>query len=438
MVMTKPRTLPRYQVPEPSMPQVVKGLLEHFTGLWWQTSTSRLDSGRTYTIREQLDRERQVEVFLDSLVGEIKPKPARTGSRAEAQAIVSAAARQSLIDSGKQLACSVLGLKENQIAIVFSNGLIEQSELFTQMARQFDPAISAEDIYQASRNVWTMNFFQLLLGLPVQISPAVFAFSMLYPYSDNYLDDPSISFETKLSFNERFRQRLKGQPVVPANPQEALISDLIGKIEIQYDREQYPQVYDSLLALHAAQSKSIKLLLGDRSPYEVDVLGICFEKGGMSGLADGYLVAGDLTEEQKAFTFLYGIYTQLIDDLEDVNIDLKAGLMTVFSGSAHHWSLEPVTNRTLHLGSELIRSMTIFTSPVRQPFCEFLEQSLPILIATSIGCARKYYPSEYVREMEKYMPVRLAFLDKQKKKLEKQKIGLSRLLEFFTANSPSI
>jgi hypothetical protein len=434
MVMTKLKNLADYQVPELSISQVVANYLEGFTGLWWQTGTTLPDLGRTYSTREQLEREKQVEVFLDSLVGEIKSEASRSISGASGQGPFGASQKERFTASGLQLARAVLGLNDGQIDVILSNGFMEQSEVFTRMARDFDPAISGDDIYQASRNVWTMNFFQLLLGLPVEITPAVFAFSMLYPYSDNYLDDPSISLETKLSFNERFRQRINGQPITPANSQEALISHLIGMIETQYDRTQYPHVYDSLLALHLAQSKSIKLLLGDRSPYEVDVLGICFEKGGTSGLADGYLVAGALTENQQAFTFLYGILTQLIDDLEDVDSDLDAGLMTVFSETARHWSLEAVTNRLLHLRGELVKSMSIFAAPVRQPFCELLEQCLPILVITSIGGARKHYPWAYVREMETHMPVRLSFLDRQRKKLEKQKINLSRLLEFFAAS----
>ncbi len=438
MVATKLQTLAAYQVPAPEISEVVQRLVGQYTGLWWQTSTARPDLSRSYSIREQIDNEKQVEAFLDTLIKELKSQSTRSTLPGSGRTNLGESIRQRFTASGIQLAHSVLGLEDSQIDVILSNGFIEQSEAFSRMARDFDPAISADDIYQASRNVWTMNFFQLLLGLPVQITPSIFAFSMLYPYSDNYLDDPSIPFETKLSFNERFRRRINGERVTPANPQEAIISDLVGMIETQYDRAQYPRVFDSLLALHLAQAKSIKLLRGDRtsshrdsSPYEIDVLGICFEKGGISGLADGYLVAGNLTEEQQASTFFYGIFTQLIDDLEDVKSDLEAGLTTVFSGTARHWSLEAVTNRTLHFGDELIKSMSCFTAPVRQPFCELVQLCLPVYIITSVGGARKYYPREYVREMETHMPVRLSFLDRQRKKLEKQKIGLSRLLEFF-------
>jgi hypothetical protein len=68
-------------------------------------------------------------------------------------------------------------------------GFLEATTAFARMARRFDPAITSAEIYQAARNVWTANFLQLLLGMPVRVTPAIFAYSMLYPYSDNYLDE---------------------------------------------------------------------------------------------------------------------------------------------------------------------------------------------------------------------------------------------------------
>jgi hypothetical protein len=121
------------------------------------------------------------------------------------------------------------------------------------MARRFDPAITSEDIYQAGRNVWTANFLQLLLGMPVHVTPAIFAYSLLYPYCDNYLDDPAIPSATKLDFNERFRSRLAGASIAPRDRHERIISDLVGMIEAQFERAHYPQVFASLLATPCAE-----------------------------------------------------------------------------------------------------------------------------------------------------------------------------------------
>ena len=60
------------------------------------------------------------------------------------------------------------------------------------------------------RNVWIMNGVQLMADVPVKITPSVFAYSMIYPYSDNFLDDPNVTEEEKQAFSKRFNQRLHG------------------------------------------------------------------------------------------------------------------------------------------------------------------------------------------------------------------------------------
>ena len=140
----------------------------------------------------------------------------------------------------KSFAQDALDIQQRHLDFIKSSGMAEASLEFARMARRFDPAISAEDIYQAGRNVMTANFIQVLLGLPVEVTPSVFAYSMLYPYTDNYLDDPAISRTTKLAFNHRLQRRLMGEEVRPANPSEATISELIGMIEGQWDRDALP------------------------------------------------------------------------------------------------------------------------------------------------------------------------------------------------------
>ena len=53
-------------------------------------------------------------------------------------------------------------------------------------ARKFDDDLPIGDIMQAMRNVWISNALQLLFGKEVYYSKANFAYSMLYPYTDNY------------------------------------------------------------------------------------------------------------------------------------------------------------------------------------------------------------------------------------------------------------
>ena len=122
------------------------------------------------------------------------------------------------------------------------------------------------------------------------------------PYTDNFLDDPAVPPEAKRAFNERLARRLDGEDLAPTGDRERAVYELVAMIERQFARARHPQVYESLSAIHRAQVRSLGLLRRAASPYEVDVLGISFEKGGISVLADGYLVAGSLTPAQVEFS----------------------------------------------------------------------------------------------------------------------------------------
>ena len=105
---------------------------------------------------------------------------------------------------------------------------------------------------------------QLLLGDRMEITPSILGYSLLYPYSDNYLDRTDVSAGAKLRFSERFRARLRGQKPSTLGQRENAIWALVAMIEGQFSRSRYPQVFDSLLAIHQAQEESIAQLEGGR------------------------------------------------------------------------------------------------------------------------------------------------------------------------------
>ena len=399
----------------------VQNLLQETISLWWECENNGYPEMPSYSGQTKLANEKLLDHFIHTL-SQHASRPPKTP--AEIQTV-----RQEITTQYSSLASSIVGLEESQLEFIKASGLVEALVEFTRMARRFDPQISSEDIYQAGRNVMTMNLLQLLMNLPVQISPAVFAYSMLYPYSDNYLDDPSIAGRTKLTFGEHFKRRLNGELLEPANTREQTIFDLIGMVEGQFERGLYPQVYQSLNAIQDAQSKSLKLLRANTSPYDTDVLGIVFEKGGTAVLADGYLVAGLLSPAEAHFMFTYGAFTQLMDDLEDVRQDMKDGIMTLFSHSARYWPLDGLTNRTFAMGQKLFNRLDCFDSPAREPIKQILQKSInPLLIVSASGLG-PYYSRRYLAELEGHLPFHYSFLSKQRKKIERQKTALTRLVE---------
>jgi len=174
-----------------------------------------------------------------------------------------------------------------------------------------DAGLSMGDIIQACRNAWTACGLQPLLGERVGLTSSILGYSLLYPYSDNYLDRAEISAETKLRFSKRFRDRLRGESLVAGDDREAAIWILVSLIEEQYPRALYPHVFHCLLAIHRAQEESIAQISGS-DPCDGDtVLRMSCAKGGSSVLADACLARGWLNEEESRFSFEWGTLLQL-------------------------------------------------------------------------------------------------------------------------------
>jgi hypothetical protein len=403
---------------------MVSELMQQYIHTWWSYESVFPDFDLTNSQRDQLENGKKLETLNDGLIYQLKHVPQSHEERQAWQERL----RPGLREYGR----IALDLQPAQLDFIESSGLVDANIEFARMARKFDPGISGAHILQASHNVMTCNFFQLLLGLPVRVTPSIFAYSMLYPYTDNYLDDPAISKATKQSFYQRFLKRIQGQAVQIENPQEKIINNLINIIEDQWDRGEYPQVYDSLLAVHMAQGSSLKLNLGGTSPFEVDCLGISFEKGGTSVLADGYLIAGNLTPQEAKMMFGYGVFAQLIDDLEDIDQDLREGRMTIFSQTATYWPLDGLTNRLFSFGRNIMSDLTAFHSPAVPALVELISHGLDPILIDTVGRAGKYYRKEYLQEIESHFRFRFDFVRKQRQKLSRHKIDVGDLITAMT------
>lgn len=404
-------------------PERVNQLVQQFTALWWGSDADAPALGRKYSVDEQQAREVQLERFQGAVTAEAKSLPRIAAERQ--------ATKGRILSAFRAFARSALDFSEDHLEALLDRGLPEVGQEFAQAARRFDPTIRGSDIFQAMRNVWTMNGIQALLDVPIRLTPAMFAYSMLYPYTDNYLDDPAIPAVTKRAFNERFAARLAGQHVPSINAHEGRIYDLVGMIEGHFERAHYPQVYDSLLAIHRAQCRSIELLQGNASPYEVDVLGISLEKGGTSVLADGYLVAGSLTQAQAEYVFGWGAFVQFVDDLQDVEEDGRDGLATVFSVTAGRWLLDAITNRTFHFGRRVVERLACFDAPGAEPMKQVMRESAFRLLIESAGGAGRFFSKPYVQEMEAHSPFRFSFLSQRRGMLAGQSAPLVSLVEAY-------
>jgi hypothetical protein len=406
------------------MSETIRELNQHFVDLWRECVTGDgdlPDLGTVYVPRIQSQNEKSLLRFLER-VDRMLTSPPR--SHNEAQEI-----KAHLGTAFKRLAQEALSFTAEQLDLLPSQAFTDVSEEFIRMARAFDSTLSVEDIYQAGRNAWTAHGLQWLLNLPVQLTPSILAYSLLYPYTDNYLDDPDIPKRTKLAFDERFRRRLAGDLLTPTHEYEQVIFDLVEMIEKQYSRTEYPAVFESLLAIHHAQRQSLNLLHRAAAPGEVDVLGLSFYKGGTSVLADGYLVSDILTETQRQYTYGHGIFAQLMDDMEDVEQDRQAGRLTIYSQLAGHWPLDRLANHTFHFGRNVLLGLDCFD--VAKSARELIGHGANLFLIDAIGRTDRYYTPSYLRELEAHSPFRFSFLKDQRDDFSRRHRSLGKLMETF-------
>lgn len=402
-------------------------LLSHYMQLWWRCEGTFPSFKQSYSLQEQKKNGAWLNSWTDQISKNLENFSADPAAKKEWY--------EQIRHEIRNVALRMIAFEPYQVDFIENSGMIDASLAFVRMARSFDPEIRGEDIYQAGRNVMTCNFIQLLMGLPVEVTPSIFAYSMLYPYSDNYLDDPGVSAETKHSFNRRFQQRLQGEKVPLENQSEQRIGQLVSMIEAQWARDRYPHVYDSLLAIHAAQARSLILTQFEAAPYELDVLGISFEKGGTSVLADGYLVAGNITADQARYLYGYGAYTQLMDDLEDVFLDISDGRLTIFSQASAHWQLDGLVNRFIHFGRVILADLDGFDSESKKTLAGIMQTAIDPILVDMIGQVSRLLTNQYVKSIETHAFCRFRSLQKVRRKLARRKLDMDSLAAFLQTNA---
>jgi hypothetical protein len=400
----------------------VARLTRHFIQLWEQSSSDFPQLPAGYS---RADHRRNVHILNNAIRG------VESALKLQAQGLHRETVRQRLLALASSFAKATLGFADRHVALVLDHGFVEVVQSFAMQARELVPGISDDDIYQASRNVLTMNFMQLLLGLKVQLTPSIFAYSLLYPLTDDYLDDPSISAAEKHDFGDRFEQRLLGRDGKPARLQEHPIWACIDMIEGEFPRKKHPLVYASLLAIHAAQQRSLQLLHHHRTPDDGDVLGLTFEKGGAAVLADGYLVAGKLDAREREFMFAYGAFTQLMDDLEDTCLDLQDGVLTLFSQAAGRESLDSLTNRLFHFGRRVFQPVKEFQGRDVLTLQEMIWKCIDPLLIDFASCNPRFYSQGYLKRLQTHFPFSYKGLAQSRSKVEKKHFNPMDLVRVF-------
>lgn len=294
-----------------------------------------------------------------------------------------------------------------------SGDYVKSTETFIKRVRTYWPDMDDSSIFQALRNVWIMNAIQMMAGQPFELTDAMFAYSMLYPLTDNLMDDPNIDSSSKKVFVERFGDRLLGIPVEAKDHHESDVFEMIRLIEGQYSRTDYPEVYESLLLIHDAQLNSLRQH-GEKLSLE-ELTYLTFRKGASSVIADGYLVLGKLSEAQLDFLMGYGIVLQLADDLQDMTEDAMHMHKTLFSDASTFEERYERVMKLIYLSQLTLEKMVTPDPLFSKRLGSLLGSSMTLLIGDAIYEQRKFFSKQIVKQIESNQVVRLAQHAKLKK-----------------------
>jgi len=385
-----------------------------------------------FATREQRKREKAYDAGLRNVERVARRVPVSASDRL--------VARQRIVDTFPPFAAVALGLQPEAVELLTGTFLQVGTEL-ARWARSFDPELAVPDTIQACRNAWTACGLQALLGQPMQLTQSLLAYSMLYPYSDNYLDDPLLSKADKLLFSQRFRERLAGRRLPARDHHEAAVWSMVQLIEEQYPRPSYPQVFDSLLAIHRAQEQSVAQL-GSATRFQTslddqELLRISCAKGGTSVFADACLAQPWLSEEESQFAFEWGVLLQLGDDLQDVKEDLRRGSVTLFTRvAAAGQPLDALVTQLLNFSQHVANCMDRLPHGSAM-LKDLLRMSWRSLILMAVADAPQFFAREFLAKLESCSAFRFDFLRSRNKNLAAREALYERLFDAFVEASPA-
>jgi hypothetical protein len=389
----------------------------------WNRSTIPPElSGLRYAPLEQRGREKAYDEALEAVERELRRAPRTKAERLGAQ--------DRMLAVFARFSASALGLEKEAVTLL-TDGFLPAGKTFAHWARRFDPKLRMADIVQACRSAWTACGLQPLLGDPMGITHSILGYSLLYPYSDNYLDCADVSSEVKLLFSERFREKLRGERPPALHHREAALWALVEMIEGQYSRPRYPQVFECLLAIHQAQEESIAQLDGSLHSSDVELLKITCAKGGTSVLADACLAHGSLNEEESRFAFEWGVLLQLGDDLQDVHEDMLRGSVTIFTRAVTTGtSLDALVIQLLNFSERVSAGMDNLPN-ASKTLKNLLRMSWRSLIVGAVANSREFFSPGFLAEAERLSPFRFEFLRKRHKRLTSRQGLYATLFEAF-------
>ncbi len=284
----------------------------------------------------------------------------------------------------------------------------KETKHFIDRVRGFDADLNAGQIWQAMRNYFIYAMIVEMQGERQNAANPILAYSLLYPYTDNYIDDKTTTKEEKERYNRMIARKLKGEPVLVQSALEEKTCRLLDMIGDAYEGEAKKKVIGTLLQLLEAQKAGIS---------EDEILGISIWKGSASVLADYLFATQDWREKEEGFYLRFGFLLQLVDDLQDMEEDKKEGSHTMMIKAAEQKRLEGQVNRLLWFIWDTVRDF----EPRNPGLKGFVLKNCVEITLLSAAMNAQHFLKEYIKALEPYLPLSVEFIKKMKKQQKKGK-----------------
>lgn len=402
----------------PSLESRVDEHVAHYVATWASTPEEIASPPLRIGMMRRASNARHTRRLIDEIARRVETRPTNPATREVWQS----ALRERIRRFGEQRLHWPSGYRK----LIVADEFWQSSRSFVQRARAFAPDISSEDLFQALRNVWIINSVQMLLDLEVECRPPAFAYSMLYPWTDNLLDSPEVDRAAKLAFNQRLGCRLRGEIVEPHGRHEAEVFDLVAMIEDELPRSRCPGVYSGLLAIHSAQEGSLEQQVPGRTDEEL--LAVSFRKGGCSVLPDGLLVDPDLGQAETRFLFGYGVFLQLLDDLQDVEADLDAGHETIFTRQTRLGTLDAPTGRLWSFIDRCLLEHPRFSQTIYADRIDLVRRNCRALLVGAVAEFQDRFSRSFRRSLGRKWPLSLGATRRVRSHAERRFRRTGRLL----------
>jgi len=378
---------------------MVSELTDRYVALWSESPSILPGHLRRFSPAGKAEKEREVELLIEKSL----PRMDRYEEMEEAE-------RARLLGRAHTSLGKLMTGDGDPAVNRFFTECESAGKLFVRRAREFDPSLSDDDIHQALRNQWVFNSIQSYFGRRVTLTSSSLGYSLMYPYTDNWLDGDAHTPGEKHSFNRSLTLWLEGDPEAGKGSDDPGFPKLLRMIEQEYPRERFPAVYESLLAIHRAQQRSLILHGPVEARAESFLQSLTIEKGGTSVAVDGYLVSGTLGAESLHALFGYGVVLQLIDDLQDLPEDTASGHSTMFTRICRDSSLDDATGRLIRFTCDTIRLLGDRAPGGGTPLSALIEGSCMFLILEAVARYRHLYSGAFLRTLEEFSPLRFSYL----------------------------